>query len=87
MVGRLRTRALRFGFSTRLRARAALLPLWGPILAILAGGVLRGAKWWVVFERERSVLESALVFEREQLYRPIGDPFWLIDQNGSPVGR
>ena len=76
MEGRLRTKTHQIETVSRLRARAALSPLWGPILAILAGGVLRGAKWWVVFERERSVLESALVFEREQLYRPIGDPFW-----------
>ena len=86
MVGRLRTRALRFENGSRLRARAALSPLWGPNLAILADGVLRGAKLMVIFERNRSVLESALVFEREQLYRPTGDPFWSICQKASPEG-
>ena len=42
----------------------------------LAEGVLRGAKMIIVFERERSVLKTVVVFEREQLYRPSGDLFW-----------
>ena len=41
----------------------------------LAEGVLKGAKLRVIFERKRSLLEPPLVFEREQLYRPPGDPF------------
>ena len=52
----------------------------------LAEGVLRGAKMIIVFERERSVLDSALVFEREQLYRPSGDPFWPFWQGASSGG-
>ena len=53
----------------------------------LAEGVLRGAKMIVVFERERSVLKTVVVFEREQLYRPSGDPFWPFGQEGSSGGR
>ena len=41
----------------------------------------------IVFERERSVLKSALVFEREQLYRPSGAPFWPFWQKASSGGR
>ena len=53
----------------------------------LAEGVLRGAKMIVVFERERSVLKTVVVFEREQLYRPSGDPIWPFWQKGSSGGR
>ena len=53
----------------------------------LAEGVLRGAKMVAVFERERSDLESALVFEREQLCCPSEEAFCQIDQNGSRGGR
>ena len=49
----------------------------------LAEGVLRGAKIIIVFERERSVLKTVVVFEREQLYRPSGDPFWPFWQKAS----
>jgi len=66
-VSRLRTKTLQNGTVSRLRTRAALAPLWGPILAILPGGVLRGAKLRVVFERNRLLLDLALVFERERL--------------------
>ena len=47
----------------------------------LAEGVLRGAKMIIVFERERSVLESVVVFERERLYRPSEDAFRQTLQN------
>ena len=53
----------------------------------LAEGVLRGAKIIIVFERERSVLKTVVVFEREQLYRPSGDPFWPLWQKASSEGR
>ena len=76
MVGCLRTRAFHFENGSRLRARAALSPLWGPILAILAEGVLRGAKRVLVFERQRVYPKTALVFEREGVcaldFRPLG---------------
>ena len=53
----------------------------------LAEGVLRGAKMIIVFERERSVLKTVVVFEREQLYRPSGDPFWPFWQKDASGGQ
>ena len=46
-----------------------------------------GPKWGVLFERERSILKTVVVFEREQLYRPSGDPFWPFWQKASAGGR
>ena len=70
MVGRLRTKTLRFGFNTRLRARAALSPLWGPILASWPKWRQTGALEPLSLKDDSQFQIGTLSFEDDSQFRP-----------------
>ena len=75
MVRRLRTRACHFGTVSRLRARAALWPLWGPILASWPKWRQTGASKPLSFEDDYRFQNRALSFEDDYHFRPSEDAF------------
>ena len=92
MVRRLQTRACHFGTVSRLRARAALWPLWGPILASWPKWRQTGALEPLSLEDDSQFQIGTLSFEDDSQFRPQRRKkklkmVWKVLQNGLSPAR